>query len=276
MGRQSGIRIIAPAGGHRLDLRTSSLQGHGVATVRDVSQTDGPTARPRSAEGGVGVALHGIYDALTRVANDAGFTVVRETLPMNADVAADYVGRRIVIGDDLDDVAAVATLAHELAHVRMHTGRSSSRQRSNRSCVSAQEKIVLAGYSQGAHVVGDTFQDARNPRNPLGLKSGQSRLFAGAVMLGDPRFNYLQRGGVNVGDFLEPKNGIYDILHDPRTIGAKDTASVHSYCEAGDPVCNFTVEAAAICMLRSDLCPHRKYAEYGVADKAAVWLAGRV
>lgn len=120
LGRQSGIRIIAPAGSQRLDLRTSSMQGHGVATVWDVSQTDRPGGRPLSVEAVADATPSGVWGALTQVANDAGYSIVREPLRTDMGVAVtDFGRRRIVVADGV----AVSALAHELAHLRMHKPR---------------------------------------------------------------------------------------------------------------------------------------------------------
>ena len=116
--KQSGIRIIASARAHPVDLMTGSVQGHGVATVWDVSQTVGPPAPPRAVQAGAGIAPQGLYGALAQVASDAGFTISREPSPMES--VTNHARRRIVVHRDLDEVSAVARMAHELAHIRMH------------------------------------------------------------------------------------------------------------------------------------------------------------
>lgn len=119
--KQSGIRIIAPARAHPVDLMMGSVQGHGVATVWDVSQTVGPSVPPRVVDAGAGIAPQGLTAALVQVASDAGFTLSREPLPMHiGESVTNYARRRIVVDQDLDDVSVVARLAHELAHIRMH------------------------------------------------------------------------------------------------------------------------------------------------------------
>jgi hypothetical protein len=80
---------------------------------------------------------------------------------------------------------------------------------------------------------------------------------------------------VNVGDF-ESLNGVYDLLYNPRTITTKDTASVHSYCMAGVPVCHFSAENLAFCFAIPRVCPHVNYADYGWSQTAGRWLASRV
>lgn len=112
--RQSGIRIIAPANNHRLDLEAGSLQGHGVATVWDVSQTNGlPSERlPERPE--PSTTPRNVRAALVRVANSAGYSVSCEP------EATNHARRRTIIIEDIDDVAAATSISHELAHARMH------------------------------------------------------------------------------------------------------------------------------------------------------------
>ncbi|TCC38873.1 hypothetical protein [Kribbella speibonae] len=112
----SGIRIVASS--DDTEHPVGPVQGHGVATVWDVSQTDGPrAAQPAVAE----IRPADVVDALTRVAVAAGYRVGQGQLSMNASGAeTDHRRRRIVIADGLDDPVAVMSLAHELAHLRMH------------------------------------------------------------------------------------------------------------------------------------------------------------
>ncbi|WP_432887743.1 hypothetical protein ACQPYH_05990 [Kribbella sp. CA-245084] len=110
----SGIRIVAASA--EVDRSAGPVQGHGVATVWDVSQTDG---RP------FGLAPvrppHEVLASLQEVAIASGYSVERGPLPSRADGAetADR-RRRIVVADDLDVPMAAVSLAHELAHLRMH------------------------------------------------------------------------------------------------------------------------------------------------------------
>ncbi|MBP2356196.1 hypothetical protein JOF29_007306 [Kribbella aluminosa] len=111
-----GIRIVAATS--EVDRSAGPVQGHGVATVWDVSQTDGrsfgvvPACPPDVA-----------FAALREVAVAGGYSVERGPLPSDADGAetADR-RRRIVVADDLDVPMAAMSLAHELAHLRMHKG----------------------------------------------------------------------------------------------------------------------------------------------------------
>ena len=119
--KASGIRIIAAARPHAVDLMTGSVQGHGVATVWDVSQTVGRPVPQRDVQASAEMAPQRLCSALAQVASDAGFTLSREPLPPHAgESAINYARRRITVDQDLDEVSAVARIAHELAHIRLH------------------------------------------------------------------------------------------------------------------------------------------------------------
>lgn len=110
----SGIRIVAATS--EVDRSAGPVQGHGVATVWDVSQTVGRPfgvvpARPP----------HEAFAALREVAIAGGYSVERGPLPSYAGGAETADGRRqIVVADDVDVPMAAVSLAHELAHLRMH------------------------------------------------------------------------------------------------------------------------------------------------------------
>ncbi|WP_134000774.1 hypothetical protein [Kribbella sp. VKM Ac-2566] len=112
----SGIRIVAS--GRDIDRLTGPVQGHGVATVWDVTQTEGRLP----SRGMVGtVRPQDVYAVLARVAADAGFRVERGPLrdaPSGA--VTDLQRRRVTVSEELDGSVAVMSLAHQLAHLRMH------------------------------------------------------------------------------------------------------------------------------------------------------------
>jgi hypothetical protein len=89
--------------------------------------------------------------------------------------------------------------------------------------------LYLVGYSQGAQVVGDTFQGK--------LSATQRQRVGGLALIADPRFKGSQTGGVNVGDFSKYLNGV---VPTPRTVTAGQVGKIRSYCAKNDPVCNFT------------------------------------
>ncbi|MFC0622436.1 hypothetical protein [Kribbella deserti] len=118
---ESGIRIIKAAEPSRLDLVGSSVQGHGVSTVWDVSQTYGPDLLPPSAAAGAGTTTLAIYNALVSIADEAGhsFTVNPACHAVEPTSSSDDRGR-IASREDAGTTLAAAMVAHELAHVRMH------------------------------------------------------------------------------------------------------------------------------------------------------------
>lgn len=112
----SGIRVVAST--REVDLSAGPVQGHGVATVWDVSQTEGPIP-PRRAV--ADLRSEDVFGALVRIARDAGYCVTRGPLPDGSRGAVtDHRQRRIRVSDELDGSSAAMRLAHELAHLRMH------------------------------------------------------------------------------------------------------------------------------------------------------------
>ena len=96
------------------------LLGFKVGSVWDVSQTDGPPLPPPSAAG-AGASTSELWRALAHQAQSAGYTLVEgNSGHRGLDGYTDYQARTVVIRRGLDDVSAVARLAHEVAHLRMH------------------------------------------------------------------------------------------------------------------------------------------------------------
>lgn len=128
--------------------------------------------------------------------------------------------------------------------------------------------IVLAGYSQGAHVVGDVYQSVnQGTRDKTTL-----------VMFGDPRFNPAQPQ-VNFGNFSSARHGIWTAWFNhgnaSRTFSSGQYSSVRSYCLLYDPVCNYTAGNGFNCRPNA-YCVHTRYIDFGYTDDAAKWAEGRV
>ncbi|KAG5650042.1 hypothetical protein H0H81_000979 [Sphagnurus paluster] len=110
-------------------------------------------------------------------------------------------------------------------------------------------KIVLMGYSQGAHVSGDV----------LAAKAPGTAKVAAAILMGDPghvRGESFQKGSANL------LNGLF-----PRASGALEpfAAQINSFCDIGDP----------FCALGLDTATHLPYAtKYGSA--ATKFVLGRI
>jgi pimeloyl-ACP methyl ester carboxylesterase len=137
-----------------------------------------------------------------------------------------------------------------------------------------QSDVVLAGFSQGAQVVADTYQRY--------LSGAEQARVAGIALFGDPRFKGGQPGPVNVGSFKRRFNGIVAQVYHRRVWAAADYDKVKSYCVNHDPVCNFSSLGSAIsCGLHND-CAHLHYMDLDLPKSrtsyttaAAEFLLGR-
>jgi hypothetical protein len=90
-----------------------------VVHVFDISQTDGPelpAVSPRLLDG---AAPAGLWDGLAAEVTAAGFTLTRgNCAPANG--LTDHLARTVTVMEGLPEAQAAKTLAHELAHVRLH------------------------------------------------------------------------------------------------------------------------------------------------------------
>jgi hypothetical protein len=136
---QRGIRILAPIV-RRIELDPEqqvqapppdtparprparTVVGFRPAYVWDVAQTSGKplaTAPPR-APAVTGQAPAGLWDALAAEVARAGFGLREHTLPGAMDGLTDFAARLVTIDPAADDAHRAVTLAHELAHIRLH------------------------------------------------------------------------------------------------------------------------------------------------------------
>lgn len=96
------------------------LVGFKAVPVFDVSQTEGDplpdVEMPRLLNG---EAPAGLWDALAAQVADLGYDLTRaDCTPANG--MTEWTTRTVTVRPDVDDAQAVKTLAHELAHVRLH------------------------------------------------------------------------------------------------------------------------------------------------------------
>ncbi|WP_410575558.1 PQQ-binding-like beta-propeller repeat protein [Amycolatopsis sp. cmx-4-61] len=129
--------------------------------------------------------------------------------------------------------------------------------------------VVLAGYSQGAHVAGDVYQS---------LGKAAQDMVVGLTLLGDPRFNPGQ-AVIDVGPYDPHRVGVWQALGagTVRTVPSARTNVVRSYCLAGDPVCNYSLADAWACDPHSGLyCSHLHYIDVGFTNRAGDWLNDRI
>jgi antirestriction factor ArdC-like protein/uncharacterized protein DUF955 len=139
LGRQvnkgeKGIEILAPVSRRRefedpdgrpesADPRpTRRVVGVRRVFVWDISQTTGPDLPQAPAPARLeGNAPSGLWNKLADQVDDAGYTLHRERLA-SEDLYGytDFTAHRVVVADRLTNADAVATLAHEVAHMHMH------------------------------------------------------------------------------------------------------------------------------------------------------------
>lgn len=103
----------------------SQMVGARPAYVWDVSQTTGDPipkrASPRLLEG---EAPAGLWDGLAALIEADGYRVLRvehEGMIRGANGLTDFAARTVAVRVNMDPAAQVKTLAHELAHVRLHS-----------------------------------------------------------------------------------------------------------------------------------------------------------
>jgi hypothetical protein len=120
--------------------------------------------------------------------------------------------------------------------------------------------VILGGYSQGAHVVGDVVDQH--------LSSDQLRHIAGVALFGDPVFNP-QQSVVDDGTYNKKLSGIAVALYGARVVDKSMTNRVRSYCLYGDPVCNASPANVTSCVLLPSTCAHYQYDDRGYTRIAA-------
>lgn len=129
MGRQvrkgeRGLAVLAPCTYKRTDEKTGeetfAIRGFRVEHVFADCQTDGDDIpAPIMPQLLTGEGPDGAWQGLAALVEAEGFSVARESLfPANGLTIPER--RRVVVADRLEGAAAVKTLAHELAHVRLH------------------------------------------------------------------------------------------------------------------------------------------------------------
>jgi hypothetical protein len=172
---QKGYMIIAPvtvrfatssptdvASWRRLDRNERPRPGEIVhqqmigsrpAYVWDVSQTAGQPIQERPAPRLLtGEAPSGLWDGLSALVRDAGFTL----LP-TADAASlggangrtDFRSRTVSVRADMDASAQVKTLAHELAHIQMHKPDADAVSHRGIGEVEAESVALMIGAAHG-------------------------------------------------------------------------------------------------------------------------------
>jgi cutinase len=130
-------------------------------------------------------------------------------------------------------------------------------------------RIMLAGYSQGAQVTGDAYQQ---------LTEAERGYVLGAFLLSDPRRDPADFN-VNYGSARTAGNGA--VTKDARPMFAVSMPGrVRSYCQTGDPVCEgpFTLSLFGL-VINNDVSKHANYTSYQTQcgtypQQAADYFAG--
>lgn len=126
--------------------------------------------------------------------------------------------------------------------------------------------LVMAGYSQGADVVGDVVADLA--ASASGPDDGILGSILGVALLGDPRYN--PDDPVAAG---RPAPGRRGVLGARPLFPAALRDRIGSWCLPGDVICN--AGPAVDCFATPGACAHFQYRERGVAAEAGAWLAAQ-
>lgn len=93
----------------------------------------------------------------------------------------------------------------------------------------ASTRYILAGYSQGAHVVGDALASGR-------IASNVRKRITAAVLFGDPKFNSDGNNVSQYGSFESGDRGIRGARRDASLAAYK--SKVLTFCRDGDGICD--------------------------------------
>lgn len=148
-------------------------------------------------------------------------------------------------------------------HDSVNDGKTELRKRIEtwtQACDSRFTKIVLVGYSQGAQVVADIYQEMwrQDSANTVGW-------IYGMVLFGDPYFNRNSVGTIAPLSVLDG-NYIGSLGRRP-AFPVSQAARILSYCHRGDPVCRGRIGLKR---------PHENYHTTGDAADAGGWLSTRL
>src|SRR5690606_16342337 len=130
------------------------------AYVWDVSQTDGvplpalPVPHLLSGE-----APAGLWDGLANIVRGEGFRLSTVDAPAlgGANGVTDFGARIVEIRGDIDAAAQVKTLAHELAHIRMHDPMKDAVTHRGVGEVEAESVALMIAEAHGMDTTGYTI-----------------------------------------------------------------------------------------------------------------------
>ncbi len=132
----------------------SRMVGAKPAYVWDASQTAGDLIPERPVPVMLeGEAPDGLWGGLAALVEAEGFAVLRvehEGMIGGANGLTDYAARTVAVRENMDDAAQVKTLAHELAHVRLHgPDHSDATQHRGVGEVEAESVALMIGAAHG-------------------------------------------------------------------------------------------------------------------------------
>lgn len=140
----------------------SRMVGAKPAYVWDVSQTAGDPIPERPSPVLLkGEAPEGLWAGLATLVEAEGFAVLRvkhEGMIRGANGLTDYTNRTVAVRTNMDDSAQVRTLAHELAHVKLH-GPENPDATGHRGVgeVEAESVALMIGAAHGMDTTGYTI-----------------------------------------------------------------------------------------------------------------------
>lgn len=139
------------------DRRGRVLRGFRIVFVFDQTQTDGEplpeVERPALLDGDAPAAL---WEALAAQVAAAGFDLSRGDCG-GANGVTDFSARTVRVRDDVAPAQAAKTLAHELAHVRLHDGGTNALGCRGRGEVEAESVAYLVCSAAGLASDGYSF-----------------------------------------------------------------------------------------------------------------------
>jgi alpha-tubulin suppressor-like RCC1 family protein len=232
--------FAAPASSAALPCSDISIVGFaGSGEQDDVTQAQ--------ATGNMGPTIRDFYDRVKQTYSGSGTAVTGYGVIYPDPAVAEYWNNAPVYLDSVTKGVA--------AGLRYISGRCKT------------EKLVLAGFSQGADVAQLLYDS---------LSSSVRKRVVGLIQFGDPHFNP-NIHPVDQGDY-----GNFSGILGPRSVDthANFTDIGRSYCVAGDPICNFNLFKLADlpCLNTTDnlYCPHLGYRENGMTLLAALFVKSRV
>ncbi|GAA5198416.1 hypothetical protein GCM10023322_71770 [Rugosimonospora acidiphila] len=207
LGRLSALAAISAAGWFALAATAAPASavpapGSGCAAVQII------TARASTEAPGEGIS----GSLVTQIVNSSGQTVARASVSYPATLT-NYAA---------SSAQGVAALKQQL---------TSQVQR----C--PNQKIVLVGYSQGAHVVGDVLGGGGG--GTLGattapVSSTVASKVVAVVQFGDPR--HVVNQSYDLG--TSRRNGLFPRTSAQLQVLAQYASRIHSYCDSGDTFCD--------------------------------------